>query len=121
MRNNNLFVYGPQVVIEVLRDIVYFPLWWYSFGLVEALKKVKNFIINRERSLGLLVWIKNIFTPMYGQRDIAGVLISFFMRLVQIVFRGVAMLFWLAAAVCLVAAWLLAPIFIIYQIIYQIS
>jgi hypothetical protein len=120
MLTNNFAVYGVKILAELARDIVFFPLWWYSKGLVQLLLKLKVFLKNREKSLALLVWIKNIHKPMYGQYDWQGMLISFFMRLFQIIVRGIAMLFWLAVAFIFFWIWVLLPIFVIYEIIYQL-
>lgn len=113
-------LYSFKLLLEAFKNILFFPIWWYSFGLIEILKKIRNFLSNREKGLALFVWIKNVFTPMYGQQDIQGRLISFFIRLVQIIFRGVAMIFWLVVAITGIAIWIILPFFILYQIVYQL-
>jgi hypothetical protein len=70
--------------------------------------------------LALFVWIKNIFTPMYGQYDWQGRLISLFMRIVQIIFRGFVMLICVGIAVALLIIWIILPPFVVWQIFYQI-
>jgi hypothetical protein len=112
--------YGFKLLAGMLKDIIFFPVWWYSFGFIEVLKKIKDFLADREKGLALFVWIKNIFTPMYGQYDIQGRLISFFVRVAQIIFRGVVMIFWLVVAFVTLLLWITSPFFVIYQIIYQI-
>lgn len=120
MLTNNFAAYSVKILTEFAVKILYFPLWWYSKGLVNLLIALKNFLASEQKSLGLLIWIKNIFTPMYGQYDWQGRLISFFIRLVQIILRSAGMLFWLAACLAILAIWLIAPVFIFYQIIYQL-
>jgi len=73
-------------------DIVYFPIWWYSRGLILAFNWAVREIIGTEKMLGVGIWIKNIFVPMFGQRDIQGRVVSFFMRVFQIIFRFIALL-----------------------------
>jgi len=97
-----------KIFTDILTDIVFFPFWWYSFGLVKVIKNLARFVADKEKSLGLLVWIKNIFVPMYGQRDIQGKIISFFIRLIQIVFRSLILIFWLAVAIVGFWLWFLA-------------
>ncbi len=109
-----------RIFSAIIIDIVFFPFWWYSFGLVKIIKNLANFVADREKSLALLVWVKNIFVPMYGQRDIQGAIISFFIRLVQIIFRTVIMIFWIAVALLAFWIWFLVPILIIYMIVWQI-
>lgn len=110
-----------RILIDLLKDTVYFPIWWYSRGLFLLLKKLKQFIIDRERGLALFIWIKNIFRPMYSQHDWAGLFISFFVRVFQIIFRSILMIFWLILAFIILLIWIIAPIFVIYQIIYQFT
>jgi hypothetical protein len=109
-----------KIFTDIFIDIVFFPFWWYSFGLFKTIKKLIDFVVDKEKSLALAVWIKNIFTPMYGQRDIQGLLISFFIRLTQIIFRGLILIFWAIAALIIFCLWLTIPALVIYQIIKQI-
>ena len=120
MTTNNFAVYATKIIAELAQDIIYFPLWWYSKGLLKLINGLKKFLITREKSLALLVWIKNIHRPMYAQRDWQGMLISFFMRVVQIIVRGIAMLIYLAVAFVVFICWLILPILVIYEIIFQL-
>ncbi len=121
MITNNFGLHTGKIIVDLLKDIVYFPLWWYSRGLAQLVIKLKDFLLNKEKSLALLVWIKNIHKPMYGQYDWQGMLISFFMRLFQIIARGLFLLFWLILALVILLFWLILPIFVIYEIIFQIA
>ncbi|MEI6835516.1 MAG: hypothetical protein WCK59_01665 [Candidatus Falkowbacteria bacterium] len=91
MKHNSV-TYTGKILTIILWDFLYFPLWWYSAGLVKTARGVLNFYKNQEAALGFLVWLKNILVPMYGQRDLAGRLVSFFVRLVQVIYRGLVML-----------------------------
>lgn len=117
--SNSFIFYGVKILAELVEDILYFPLWWYSRGLINLLLGVKDFLINKQKALALLVWLKNIFKPMYGQYDLAGKLISFFVRLVQIIFRSIFMLCWAILAVLAIIFWILLPVLVIYEIIFQ--
>jgi hypothetical protein len=116
---HNFFTYAPKIIIQVIWDIVYFPLWWYSVGLVRLLIKINVFLKNRNAALGFSVWLKNIFTPMYGQRDIVSRLISFLVRLFQIFFRGLALIVWLVFCLAWLAIWLFLPLALVILLIYQ--
>ncbi|MCK4554223.1 hypothetical protein KAU19_04645 [Candidatus Parcubacteria bacterium] len=120
MLSNNFAIYGTKILAELVKDIIYFPLWWYTKGIIQLLKVLKNFLINREKSLALLVWIKNIHRPMYGQYDWQGKLISFFFRIIQIIVRGIAMLIYLIIAVLVFCFWLALPVLVVYEIIFQL-
>ena len=107
------------ITIEIFKDILYFPIWWYSRGLAQTLAWIKIFLKNRQESLALFIWVKNIFVPMYGQSDLVGHLISFFIRLVQIIIRGIMMAFWLLVGAFILITWVLLPILVFGQIIWQ--
>jgi len=119
MFKNNFIFYSLELLAEFVWRVLYFPLWWYGRGLVNLIKAIINFLADKQKSLALLVWIKNIFRPMYAQYDLAGVLISFFIRLVQIIFRGIVMLVWFIFSLAAIIFWILFPVFIIYEIIFQ--
>jgi len=120
MMTNNFALYGLKILGEIVRDFVYFPFWWYSAGLWQTVKGLLAFLKNRQKSLALFVWMRNIFTPMYGQYDWQGRLISVFIRLVQIIFRGLLMILWSLFALAVLFFWLAFPLFVVYQIIYQL-
>jgi len=121
MPSNNIFVYAGQVLWQLLRDLIYFPLWWYSVGLYKRLQWCLVFCADWWRGLALGTWIKYLFVPMYGQNDFAGRLISFLMRSFQIVIRLMAFLFWIMVALGIIVIWLLAPLIIVWQILYQLN
>ncbi|MBI2459455.1 MAG: hypothetical protein HYV53_02790 [Parcubacteria group bacterium] len=120
MFSNSFIFYSLQIFIELIGDVLYFPVWWYSRGLLNLIIGLKNFLLDKEKALALLVWIKNIFKPMYAQYDWQGMLISFFMRLAQIIFRGLIMLFWLAFSLAVIIGWILLPLLAVYEIILQL-
>lgn len=121
MFKHNFLTYGSQLIAKTAGEIVYFPFWWYGVGFLETLKKLGRFWLGQEQALGFSVWLKNIFVPMYGQADLAGRLISFFIRFVQIIFRGLALLFWLIFVFIGVLLWLVAPLFLVIAFIFQIG
>lgn len=121
MTLNTALADSGKIIIQFLWNILYFPIWWYSQGLWSVIKWVGHFLQRRLQSTGLLVWVKNLFTPMFGQRDIAGKLISFFVRLIQIGVRSIMMAFWCVYALAALCLWLIAPLFIIFEIFRQLG
>jgi len=121
MVHNNLAMYAGKIAGEIVGSILYFPLWWYSRGLLNLGNFILQFLSDRQRSLALLVWIKNIHKPMYGQTDWQGRLISLFMRVVQIIFRAIAMAFWLLVAAAIALFWFVLPLFVFYHILFQLG
>lgn len=118
--SNSFIFYTLQILVELVWDVLYFPLWWYGRGLVNLIVGLIIFLADKQKALALYVWVKNIFRPMYAQYDWQGMLISFFMRLAQIIFRSVIMLFWLIVCLAVVIFWILFPVFVIYEIIFQL-
>ena len=47
MLTNSFALYSGKILFELLRDILYFPLWWYSKGLVHVLLRLKDFLANK--------------------------------------------------------------------------
>jgi len=120
MLQHNFLSYSGKIIISLILEIVYFPIWWYSVGFLRFLKDVGNFFIGREKSLGFFIWLKNIFVPMYGQYDWTGRLISFFIRLVQIIFRGLLLLFWLLICLFVLLFWLALPAVLVLLLLFQV-
>lgn len=120
MFQHNFLTYSGKIILRIIIDVFYFPIWWYSVGLARLLKNIWNFLRNQEQSLGFFIWLKNIFTPMYGQRDWSGRLISFFIRLVQIIFRGLVLLVWIFLLLALIIIWLIGPLLLVLALAWQI-
>jgi hypothetical protein len=119
MKHNSV-TYSGKILAQVLWDFLYFPLWWYSAGFIKTATGVTNFYKNQEASIGFLVWLKNIFVPMYGQHDTAGRFVSFFIRVVQIFFRGFMMLFVIIFGLIFLAFYLVLPPLILFAIWKQL-
>ncbi|MEI7452477.1 MAG: hypothetical protein WCK37_04750 [Candidatus Falkowbacteria bacterium] len=121
MNKNNFLIYAPKVLLIIAWEIVYFPLWWYSAGFGRMAMGVFGAIKRKFISLALGVWLKNLFVPMYGQHDFAGRCISFFMRFFQIIFRGIAFLFYTCFSLLLIIFWLILPPLVIYLIYLELN
>lgn len=109
-----------KLLIELFLDIVYFPLWWYSGGVVYAFGRCRDLIVRGNFVLAPGLWLRNIFVPMYGQYDWQGRIISLFMRLVQVIARTVALLVWVAFSIVLFFVWFLIPVVIIWGLIHSV-
>lgn len=102
-----------KVIIEAILDIFYFPIWWYSRGLVRAGRWCLGFLQGGNEMFAPVVWIKNVFVPMYGQYDWQGRIISFLMRVFQIIVRSVALVIWLWITMVIFFTYLAIPLFIV--------
>ena len=119
MKHNSI-TYTGKILATIVWDFLYFPLWWYSAGLLKTARGVLNFYRGQEASLGFLVWAQNLFVPMYGQNDMAGRLVSFFIRLVQIIYRGLAMLIFIILGLAFFIFYLILPPLILLGIWKQL-
>jgi hypothetical protein len=111
---------GKAVFGDVLGGILNAPVFWYTRGAFDAFKYCARLIVRRWKSLALGVWIVNIFVPMYGQHDIAGSLISFFMRVIQIIVRGAVMIVWTILVAVMFVAYLLLPVLATFELLRQL-
>lgn len=118
--NNNFFFYFTKISSQILLEFVYFPLWWYSVGFLRFLREIAEFLKEQWIIIGAGTWIKNLFTPMYGQRDFVGRAISFVVRLFQIIFRFIAFIFFVALSLAAIAFWLLILPTVVYLIFIRI-
>lgn len=103
-------------VAETVGDAVLFPLWWYTNGLLRAVKGAGTAIARRERSLALGLWIVNIFRPMYGQHDWQGKLISFVFRVLVLIWRFVFFVLWILLVLAALLVYIALPVIAVYGI-----
>jgi len=103
------------VAVDLVGSVLYYPVWWYTGGMVRFAKFCGGTVAGAARSLGWSVWIKNLFVPMFGQRDIASRLISFFMRLVTIIAYSVALMILTVIMSVVFLVWLALPPFVIFE------
>jgi len=79
------------LAVDLLGSVLWFPVWWYTRGLKKIALGFLRSLQYRSASYGLRIWVKNLFVPMYGQHDIQGKLVSFFMRLIVLIGRSLAL------------------------------
>lgn len=105
--------------IDLLGGVIKFPIWWYTHGLVFVAKGGWSWIAGYSKTLALSVWMKNLFVPMYGLYDWQSRIISFLMRVAQIIARAIGVLILtVIIAVALVIYLAILP-FTVIAFIYQ--
>jgi len=100
----------------IIKQIIFWPLWWYSFGFLIVLKNTGIKIVRSWKGLALDIWLKNIFRPMYGQYDATSRIISFLMRLVQVFFRFIIMVVMTVLILLIPVFYLGLPILAVWQL-----
>jgi hypothetical protein len=106
-----------RIFIEMIVDFFYAPVWWYTAGVVYIFKKCLALVKRGNEELAPGLWLANLFVPMFGSYDWQGRIVSFFMRLVQVFFRGWILLLWIGVVLLFGVAWLLIPLLIVCGII----
>lgn len=104
-----LIIILQHIILEALLDIFYWPIWWYSSGVERAEKWCFNILKSGNAWLAPGLWLKNLMVPMFGQYDWEGRIISFFMRLAQLLARSAALMVWVGVCIFLFMLWLVIP------------
>lgn len=122
--SQNIAVIGIKYFfVDLIGGVVKFPLWWYTRGLKQTAAFCFGSIRNRWQGLGLGVWLKNLFVPMYGDTSFGGRIISFFMRGVVILGKGLLFILWSLLMLVVMVLYLVvlpgAILFIIYNLIFD--
>lgn len=102
---------------EALISVLYFPAWWYSLGLKKRLIGFKQGVANLAHSLALKLMFIYLFKPMFGERSKSGRVISFFMRLILLIWRLFLFILGTAGRVVLLIIWIILPVVAVWQII----
>jgi len=121
MQKNIGYTSARFVLIDLIGDVIFWPLWWYSTGLAKVARFCGRSIQNRQHQLGIGLWLKNLTVPMFGQYDFEGRLISFLVRFVVICYRSVLLLFWLIWISFLFLLWVIVPVIIFWQLVAHIQ
>ena len=117
---NSFFLYAPKIIFDLCFDVLYFLPWWYSRGLIRVLRKSGRFLRAKEEELAILIWLKNIHRPLYEHYGWQGMVKSVIMRIGQLVLRSVILAFWAGVTLVKVAAYIILPVLVVWEIIYQI-
>ena len=104
-----------KILWQCIFDIVYFPIWWYSVGAKKFLFACLDIIADGNSNFAPGLWLKNIFVPMFGQTDWQGRIMSFFMRLANVIGRGIALVFWICIVFCIFLLYLVVPAFVVFE------
>lgn len=106
---------------ELIFDVLRFPLWWYSKGLVNVGRFIGREIADWGARLSLRILARNMFKPMYGDYTRSGRAISFFMRFFVFITKSIVFIGWSVVLLCIGLIWLLLPIAVIYFIYLNLT
>lgn len=100
----------------LIYGFLYFPIWWYSFGLYKTMLKCQKIMSSSYYSLGIAIQFRYLFAPMYAQRDFTGLAISFVMRIVMLIYKIIVFFFVFIFCIILFILWVFLPIIVLYGI-----
>lgn len=103
-----------RIGLEFLRDIISFPVWWYTAGVKQAALLCVDFFQLGNQVIAPVLWLRNLLVPMFGQTDWQGRIVSFFIRLVNIFVRVGLVCVWAVIVAFIFALWCIAPAAIIF-------
>lgn len=81
-----------RILLDCVREILYFPLWWYSRGIKKYWAWAWSKIKRVEDILAFSVMLQNIYRPLYGDYSVIGILIGPVIRLFWFSLIGSALL-----------------------------
>lgn len=107
------------LALDVIGNLLHFPIWWYSKGLLAAFRFSLNQIKAMANYFALPILFRFWFKPMFGQNDIWGRLISFGVRTVQLLVLLIGQTLWTLFVFILFLLWPLIPLVIGYELLFQ--
>lgn len=107
------------VFFEVVIDTIFFPVWWYTAGFVHALRFAGRWFADVRMMMGVGVWVRNWFVPMFAQYDFWGRVVSFLVRSAMIVFRTIGLLILSCFIVLYLVAYLVLPVLLLCGLLLQ--
>lgn len=96
-----------------LHDALGFLPWWYTVTVPAAWAWFTASVRRDIARLGVRVWLQNLFVPMYGQYDWQSRLISFLVRLVQLLVRSLGLVVWMVIGLAQVLLVVLLPVILV--------
>lgn len=109
------------ILSETVGSVLRFPMWWYSDGLLRLSKWIVQQLNYRWRAYAFAIWIRNMFVPMYGQYDWSGRLVSFVMRVVVLIGRGIGLMGEALGYFLLSLVYVLLPPLALIMAVYSIT
>lgn len=110
---------AQRLVFDWLLDAIYFPIWWYSAGAKRVLFGCWYLFQDENYRLAPLLWLKNLFVPMFNQHDLQGRFMSIFIRFINIIFRMLFLIILMMVLILWFLLWLVFPLFLIAMLWYS--
>lgn len=106
-----------RLTLEFFLDFLYAPIWWYTKGLKRAAGAAARLVEAGNAQFAPGIWLLNIFVPMFGQYDWQGRLVSFFVRLFNVIIRSILLIIWVLFSLVVFTLWIFIPVLIAYMFV----
>ncbi|OGY86418.1 MAG: hypothetical protein A2458_00705 [Candidatus Kerfeldbacteria bacterium RIFOXYC2_FULL_38_9] len=107
------------ILVDLILNIFYFPVWWYTTGVLKVLNLINKEISSLAGALRLKTLFRFLFKPMFGLTDRWSLVISIGVRLVHFFVLSLVTLLYTVVLVLLFLLWLILPFFILYNILFH--
>ena len=118
----NLFFDPIRFVLrDIVWSIIYFPIWWYTVGTFNVLRNIGKELRGFARAYNFRILLQFMFTPMYGQNDIVGRLISLYVRVAHFFLLSIYAILYISVLLIGLVVWVTFPIVIVYNVLFHMS
>lgn len=107
--------------MDLVGGFIYFLPWWYGVGRRRIQQTLFDTVRDMVRNLHLKTLARYLFAPMYGYTDWQSRIISIVVRLVHFTVLTVITVLYIVFISALLIAWLVFPVFVLYNIAFQLN
>jgi hypothetical protein len=101
-------------------QLLLLPVWWYTTGVTLMWQWVRRRISHRLRAMGLVLFMRHLSEPLYGDYTRSGRLISFFLRIALLIGKFIWLGLYCVLLIFVMALYLAIIPLSIVMILYQI-
>lgn len=110
-----------RITLRFFFDIFYFPIWWYTKGLLHGFSFFRSAVREGNSNLVPWLWLRNIFVPMYGQYDWQGRIMSFLVRSANVLVRSIGLAIWVLVMFLILLIWIALPLLFVLGIVLSLT
>ncbi len=108
------------VLRELIGEVLYFPVWWYSRGLAATGRTLVSKWYGLSNRLSIPILARTMGRPMYGDYTRSGRIISFFFRIILLVSRLIVLGGWTVILLVAMILWIIGPIVVAAMLVRQV-
>lgn len=105
---------------DFLGSLLWFPIWWYTTGTMKVLRLIQRQVLGLVAALNLRILFQFMLKPMFGQYDLWGRVISFFVR----IFHFLSLFIYTTVVTLLysllLVVWLGLPVIVLWSLLFHL-